>query len=720
MKMITTTFSVKVNFILISGFLSSIRFTYLNKDLHQEQDLSEYSLLKALKNFQSQDRTTNHDLYFIGVIEYIHPSIGEKYYFNVFFRANIIADIKWIEIFMYDITLNQRIETIDKMIKIKEKILLKIAHEFKTPLMCVISLSEKLQNDINALQTYPGFMAEIKQINDLSNYTLLLINDIAFYLNSNSKVLDGVLNKVNNNKFYQNQQNEEAKDVSQIILHKEDIYIMDILKFVYRILETLLIYKGNFKIKAIKDFKENIANLVINTDPLRLKQILLNLISNAVKFTKSGYIILSAKINIDDNYSKELVISVEDSGVGIKEDDMDKLFKDYKILDKNLNFNPMGSGLGLSISNHLANVLGYQIDFKSQYTVGTTFSVKIKLPYYHLPQPRKQSCPMLTCKKTIVKLSNCSFPKNMNEADAVQLIESNKRHINRILSDYLNNNNNNNNKKKFSRRNFLPVNANIVHISNSNFNFNRYEHDNEGKSINVEVISNHESSSHSDEDYAIKAKSEADSAITVEQLYPVNMDQVRKLIDGLKINRTNQLYEEVVFRDERRKLSRTEVLMTDTQLATSKFLPRQRDEQSPVKEIVIVDDNSMLLSSLKNMINKVLVKEKMDDLKITCGSDGIDLLKIIMDDQKNENIIKVVFVDEFMEYMNGSDAIRIIRDLENQSKIKPLYIVKVTAMNLDKTLDGSNLTLEKPVREIQVRRALIEAGLIKEDNGATY
>jgi signal transduction histidine kinase len=654
-------------------------------------------------------------LYFIGVIEYIHPTVGEKYYFNVFFRANIIADIKWIEIFMYDITLNQRIETIDKMIKIKEKILSKIAHEFKTPLMCVISLSEKLQNDITTADKASHFIGEIKQINDLSNYTLLLINDIAFYLNSNSKALDGVLNNINNNKFYQNQPTEETKEVNQLILHKEDIYVMDIMKFVYRILETLLIYKGNIRIKAIKDFKDNIANLVINTDPLRLKQILLNLISNAVKFTKSGYIILSASINIDENYTKELVISVEDSGVGIKDEDVDKLFKDYKMLDKNLNFNPMGTGLGLSISNHLANMLGYQIDVKSQYTIGTTFALKIKIPYYQIPQPRKQSCPMLTGRKTVLKLSNCTFPKNIDEVEAVHLIERNKKHINRILSDYLNTGSIT--RKKPSRRGFVPVNANIVHISNSNFNFNRYENesekDGEKESVNVEIISNHDSSSHTDDGIIVRARS-VDTTCTMEQLYPVNMMEVRKWIETYR-HECAMDEEKVVFLEDKRKLSRTEIFATDTQMGTSKFSPKRNFPSTPTKEIILVDDNSMLLASLKNMINKVLTKDRIEDIRITCGIDGIDLLKIIMDDQKNENIIKAIFVDEFMEYMNGSEAIRIIRDLENQSKIKPLYIVKVTAMNLDKTLDGSNLTLEKPVRENQVRRALIEAGMIKEE-----
>jgi signal transduction histidine kinase/CheY-like chemotaxis protein len=693
--------------VLCKDFLSSIRFTYLNKELHKDQDLKGFTLLNALKSFEKQDRTQNHDLYFIGVIEYIHPTVKDKYYFNVFFRSNMIANIKWIEIFMYDITLSQRIETIDQTIKIKEKILSKIAHEFKTPLICVVSLSEKLQSDIKAMQVQSSFISEIKQINDLSNYTLLLINDIAFYLNSNAKLLDGVLSNINNNKFYESVSDQEDTN-NQIILHKEDVYVIDILKFVFRILETLMIYKGNSNISPIKDFKSGISHLVIHTDPLRLKQILLNLVSNAVKFTKSGFIRLSARIHVDENYNKELIISVEDSGNGIKEEDLDKLFKDFQMFDRKINTNAMGSGLGLSISNQLANLMGYKISVVSKYTAGSTFSLAVKLPPYQLNPPRKQSCPIFK-QKTIFKINNCKFTNNFEEKDAMNIFESNKKNIKRLLSGYITTVG-----WRKSRRSYLPFNTNIVHISNSNFNFNNYDKEERTPHPGIELISNQDSSSSDIDDVQIlghKTDTDNADARTVEMFYPVNMDEVRKTISLSYINEGGDF--------PRRSRHHSRHHSSKNKLS-SKFSSEKRNIIVPTfpvysKEIVIVDDNSMLLATLKNIIVKVLHKSKATDVKVTCGNDGIDLLKVIIDDQKRDNIVKLVFVDEYMDYMNGSEAIKILRELENKNKIKPLYIVKVSAMNFDKSLDGSDLILEKPARENQIKVAMIQAGIIKSD-----
>jgi signal transduction histidine kinase len=690
----------------------------LNKELHKDQDLSGFSLLKALKSFESQDRTQNHDLYFIGVIEYTHPTVSEKYYFNVFFRANIIADIKWIEIFMYDITLNQRIEAIDQTIKLKEKILSKIAHEFKTPLICVISLSEKIQSELGVFSNYPNLRSEIKQINDLSNYTLLLINDIAFYLNTNSKSLDGVLTNINNSKFYK-EINNEHKKYNQISLHKEDVNVVDILKFVFRILETLLVYKGNFNIKPLKDFKSNVADLVIHTDPLRLKQILLNLVSNAVKFTKSGYIKLNAKVNIDERFNRELEISVEDSGLGIKEEDYDKLFKDYKMLERHQNLNSMGSGLGLSISNQLAKLLGYEIRVKSEYTVGTTFSLIIKLQNYDYSSvSRKQSCPILT-KNTTIKLNNCTFSKGAFESEALNIIESNKKTITRLLSGVINSNTTTYARRGKQRagKNYLPLNANIVHISNSNFNFNTTSphFDQEKRLDNIEIIPDHDSSS-SEGDEEVRANSRADTEKTEERFIPVNMEDIRKMISFN--NTTKYSVEDKEKENKIKVLSIPLQSLNSNKVGSSKSSSKKNVSPSIHYNtgIIIVDDNAMLLSSLKNVIKKVLVNNKINDVKIFCGSDGIDLLKILMDDQKGLNIVKCIFVDEFMEFMNGTEAIGIIREFEKLNKVRPLFIAKVSAMHFEQTCEGPNITLEKPVRDLQIQNVLKMAGVIKDSD----
>jgi signal transduction histidine kinase/CheY-like chemotaxis protein len=675
--------------------------------LLQGQDLSGFTLLKTLEAFEARDKTENHDLYFVGVIEYTHSALKDKYFFNVFFRPNTIADIKWTEIFMYDITLNQRIEAIDQTIKLKEKILSKITHEFKTPLICVISLSEKIKSQLGVSSNYPQLKSEVKQINDLSNYTLLLINDIAFYLNTNNKSFNGVLNNINNCNFYK-EPDKESTNNNQIVLHKEDVHVIDILRFVHRILETLLVYKGNSNIKPLNDFQNNVSDLIINTDPLRLKQILLNLVSNAVKFTKSGYIKLSAKININEEFIRELVISVEDTGIGIKEEDFDKLFKDFKMIGSHQNLNTMGSGLGLSISNQLAKLLGYRINMKSQYTVGTTFSLVIKLQNSQYAVSRKRSCPILSDKLTI-KLDNCTFSKGTCENDAKNLIETNKRTINRLFSNYVNPTITNCPKRSKQKcNNFMPVNTSIVHISNSNINFNHYEQNR--NRLKLEDISDEDSSSEDVEE--VKEKSKAETEKTVERFIPVNMEEVKKMLLKYANNLAND------------KKVKGFNLPIQPSKGSEITLTKRPTKDSEVKDtvinyttgIVIVDDNAMLLSSLNNIIKKVLVNNNINNVQIFSGSDGIDLLKIIIDDQKGSNIVRCVFVDEFMDFMNGTEAIKIIREYEKLNKIRPLFVAKVSAMHFEQNTDGVDMTLEKPVRDKQIQNVLKLAGILKESD----
>ena len=121
---------------------------------------------------------------------------------------------------------------------------------------------------------------------------------------------------------------------------------------------------------------------IINTDPNRLTQVLLNLLSNALKFTLTGYIRIVIKVVESDQ--DLILISVQDTGIGIKSEDISRLFQEYGKLDlgKNATINPTGCGLGLNISQKLAKRLGDDnskgIEVKSEINQGTTFWFIIK------------------------------------------------------------------------------------------------------------------------------------------------------------------------------------------------------------------------------------------------------------------------------------------------------------------------------------------------------
>ncbi len=108
---------------------------------------------------------------------------------------------------------------------------------------------------------------------------------------------------------------------------------------------------------------------------------------------------------------------------------------------------------------------------------------------------------------------------------------------------------------------------------------------------------------------------------------------------------------------------------------TKKSSSHYRKKQS--KKIVIIDDNKFINDSIKNLIDSI-IREFHLDFKVIQGWDGVDLLKAVVEDQKHGNLIECVFTDENMEYMNGSCAIRIIKEWEKNNKIKQLKLFSIS------------------------------------------
>ncbi len=137
------------------------------------------------------------------------------------------------------------------------------------------------------------------------------------------------------------------------------------------------LHKNNIKLLVSKT-NEN-PDFTIKTDPLRLRQILTNLIGNALKFIETGHIEFGYSVKED----KEILFFVKDTGMGIPEDKKDLIFSRFGQIEGGHIKNPGGTGLGLSISKHLVEGLGGNIEMESQMNKGTHFSFKI--PYIELP-----------------------------------------------------------------------------------------------------------------------------------------------------------------------------------------------------------------------------------------------------------------------------------------------------------------------------------------------
>jgi CheY-like chemotaxis protein len=122
---------------------------------------------------------------------------------------------------------------------------------------------------------------------------------------------------------------------------------------------------------------ENLPSNIIG-DENRLRQILTNLISNALKYTNAGSVVFSSSLS-SDHQSGYLQFDIQDTGIGIREEDVQKLFKPFEQLDTRKNRNVVGTGLGLAISDKLCQLMGGTLTLESKYGIGSKFSVVI--PY---------------------------------------------------------------------------------------------------------------------------------------------------------------------------------------------------------------------------------------------------------------------------------------------------------------------------------------------------
>jgi signal transduction histidine kinase len=115
---------------------------------------------------------------------------------------------------------------------------------------------------------------------------------------------------------------------------------------------------------------------IIQTDPLRLRQILINLLGNAIKFTPTGKVTITVRVE-GPGPGHVLCVEVTDSGIGMTPEQLERLFRPFSQADESITRKFGGTGLGLTISRQLAHLLGGEIEVKSTLGLGSTFTVRV-------------------------------------------------------------------------------------------------------------------------------------------------------------------------------------------------------------------------------------------------------------------------------------------------------------------------------------------------------
>ena len=350
----------------------------------KNKNKQQYAILIAVLLFGTLGSLTQFVDQRILILTSMHTMILVIMYF---FIEN--PDLKMIE--KLEIAKNEA----EKANRAKSDFLSSMSHEIRTPLNAIVGLSE----DIASYKNVPKEV--IEDTEDILNASQTLLEIVGNILDIN-KIESGKLEIVNNPYNF-----------------KEEII---------KLCNVTTTRIGDKPIEFKLDIAEDIPYELIG-DKTHIKQVVNNLLSNAIKYTEQGNITLTAKCINQKGYCN-LIITVQDTGRGIKADMINKLFTKFERLDIEKNSTTEGTGLGLAITKSLVEMMGGKINVQSQFGTGSIFIVQIpqKINLLTNPLEKISSQNELTLKKEVLNSEKKEELPNYRHK-RVLIVDDNKLNI---------------------------------------------------------------------------------------------------------------------------------------------------------------------------------------------------------------------------------------------------------------------------------------------------
>ncbi|MHA2862587.1 ATP-binding protein [Vibrio harveyi] len=245
--------------------------------------------------------------------------------------------------------LTEATEKAERAAKAKSQFLATMSHELRTPMNGVLGISQIIASETQEKTT----KEHVKVILDSGQHLMTILNDILDF------------SKVEENKLE---------------LEAAPFNLPQVLTPVCSAIQPLIEEK-NIQLYVENEVPENIE---FNGDCARIRQILFNLAGNAVKFTGDGHVLIRAEL---DEQRKRLLLSVNDTGIGIPEDKQGRIFNSFEQADTSTTRKFGGTGLGLAIVKKLTELMSGEIKLKSVESIGTQFLVDLPIPWVEKEQP---------------------------------------------------------------------------------------------------------------------------------------------------------------------------------------------------------------------------------------------------------------------------------------------------------------------------------------------